>query len=157
MAKKEKFTMYLDQEMVEWLDLNTEDELTKSGLIRNLIRTAMKRKSRSKTVPIHLDPFASPTINGRLIPEDLKEYSQLICEWWPIRYKNKATCSTSVAERIFKKLRTFTSKDRKIALEKAIAGGWRDIYEIKQSKIAEEPKNNHPAHRVFTAKDGFIN
>jgi len=101
------------------------------------------------------DPFANPTINGRLIPDDLKEYSQLILEWWPIRYKNKATCSTSVAERIFKKLRTFTPKDRKIALEKAIAGGWRDIYEIKQSKIAEEPKNNHPAHRVFTAKGGF--
>ena len=102
------------------------------------------------------DPFADPTINGRLIPDDLKEYSQLILEWWPIRYKNKATCSTSVAQRIFKKLRTFTPKDRKIALEKAIAGGWRDIYEIKQSKIAEEPKNNHPASRVFTADKGFI-
>ena len=51
MAKKEKFTMYLDQEMIEWLDLNTEDELTKSGLIRNLIRTAMKRKSKSKAIP----------------------------------------------------------------------------------------------------------
>ena len=38
---KEKFTMYLDQEMIEWLNENTEDELTKSGLIRNLIRTAM--------------------------------------------------------------------------------------------------------------------
>ena len=33
--------MYLDQEMIEWLSENTEDELTKSGLIRNLIRTAM--------------------------------------------------------------------------------------------------------------------
>ena len=103
------------------------------------------------------DPFANPVINGRLIPDDLKEYSQLICEWWPIRHKKKATCSTKVAERIFDKLRTFTPKDRKAALEGAIAGGWMNIYERKQSKIAEEPKNNHPQHRVFTAKDGFIN
>ena len=76
MAKKEKFTMYLDQEMVEWLDLNTEDELTKSGLIRNLIRTAMKRKSKSKTIPAHLDPFANPLISNncadlKSIPRDL--------------------------------------------------------------------------------------
>ena len=41
------------------------------------------------------------------------------------------------------------------SLEKAIAGGWKDIYEIKQSKFAEEPKSNHPAQRVFTAKGGF--
>ena len=39
--------------------------------------------------------------------------------------------------------------------EKAIAGGWKDIYEIKESKFTEEPKNNHPASRVFTAKGGF--
>ena len=25
---------------------------------------------------------------------------------------------------------------------KAIAGGWKDIYEIKESKFTEEPKNN---------------
>ena len=155
MAKKEKFTMYLDQEMVEWLDLNTEDELTKSGLIRNLIRTAMKRKSKSKAIPAHLDPFATPTMNGRLIPDDLKEYSQLICEWWPIRYKNKGTCSTSVANRIFKKLRSFPTQDRKQALENAIAGGWRDLFEVRRNGKPEEPKNNHPAHRVFTASGGF--
>ena len=71
MAKKEKFTMYLDQEMVEWLDLNTEDELTKSGLIRNLIRTAMKRKSRNKSISKHLDPFATSVITPDVIPDDL--------------------------------------------------------------------------------------
>jgi hypothetical protein len=72
-----------------------------------------------------------------------------------VRHKNRATCSTKVAERIFKKLRTFTPQAKKIALEKAIAGGWKDIYEIKESKFTEEPKNNHPASRVFTAKGGF--
>ena len=159
-VKKEHFSLYLEPDMIEWLkkEADKDGEIKTSGIVRNLIRRAMKAKvPRKFSTESSNDPFANPTINGRLIPDDLKEYSQLILEWWPIRYKNKATCSTSVAERIFKKLRTFTPKDRKIALEKAIAGGWRDIYEIKQSNIAEEPKNNHPQHRIFTAKDGFIN
>ena len=158
-VKKEHFSLYLEPDMIEWLKFEAEKdgEIKTSGIVRNLIRRAMKAKApRKSSTNLANDPFANPVINGRLIPDDLKDNAHLICEWWPIRYKNKATCSTSVAERIFKKLRTFTPKDRKIALEKAIAGGWRDIYEIKQSNIAEEPKNNHPAHRVFTAKDGFI-
>ena len=161
MSDKVKVAVYLDPELNDFCEKNKGEELKKSQYIRTILRQEMKRKAKRKSSmdfkESNNDPFANPVINGRLIPDDLKEYSQLILEWWPIRYKNKATCSTSVAERIFKKLRTFTPKDRKIALEKAIAGGWRDIYEIKQSKIAEEPKNNHPAHRVFTAKDGFIN
>ena len=161
MSDKVKVAVYLDPELNDFCEKNKGEELKKSQYIRTILRQEMKRKAKRKSSmdfkESNNDPFANPVINGRLIPDDLKEYSQLICEWWPIRYKKKATCSTSVAERIFKKLRTFTPKDRKIALEKAIAGGWRDIYEIKQSKIAEEPKNNHPAHRVFTAKDGFIN
>ena len=158
-AKKDiKVSVFLDQEMATFIDETKAYGMNRSDYMRNLVWEEMKfqEKKRKRAKPSN-DPFANPTINGRLIPDDLKEYSQLILEWWPIRYKNKATCSTSVAERIFKKLRTFTPKDRKIALEKAIAGGWRDIYEIKQSKIAEEPKNNHPQHRIFTAKDGFIN
>jgi len=158
-VKKEHFSLYLEPDMIEWLkkEADKDGEIKTSGIVRNLIRRAMKAKvPRKFSTESNNDPFANPLINGRLIPDDLKDNAHLICEWWPIRYKNKATCSTSVAERIFKKLRTFTPKDRKIALEKAIAGGWRDIYEIKQSKIAEEPKNNHPAHRIFTAKGGFI-
>ena len=145
--------------MIEWLknEADKDGEIKTSGIVRNLIRRAMKAKiPRKFSTESNNDPFANPTINGRLIPDDLKDLSQLICEWWPIRYKNKATCSTKVAERIFDKLRTFTPKERKAALEGAIGGGWRNIYEKKQSKIAEEPKNNHPQHRVFTAKDGFI-
>ena len=159
-VKKEHFSLYLEPDMIEWLknEADKDGEIKTSGIVRNLIRRAMKAKVPRKKISTEFsnDPFANPTINGRLIPNDLKDLSQLICEWWPIRFKNKATCSTKVAERIFNKLRTFTLKDRKIALEKAIAGGWRDIYEIKQSNIAEEPKNNHPSHRIYTAKDGFI-
>ena len=156
-AKKDiKVSVFLDEEMATFIDETKAYGMNRSDYMRSLVWEEMKfqEKKRKRAKPSN-DPFANPTINGRLIPDDLKEYSELILEWWPIRYKNKATCSTSVAERIFRKLRTFTPKDRKIALEKAIAGGWRDIYEIKQSNIAEEPKNNHPAHRIFTAKGGF--
>ena len=160
MSDKVKVAVYLDPELNDFCEKNKGEELKKSQYIRTILRQEMKRKAKRKSSmdfkESNNDPFANPTINGRLIPDDLKDLSQLILEWWPIRYKNKATCSTSVAERIFKKLRTFTPKDRKIALEKAIAGGWRDIYEVKQSKVAEEPKNNHPASRVFTADKGFI-
>ena len=155
LKKEVKISVFVDKEMAGFIDDTKTYGMNRSDYMRSLVWEKMKRKKPKPSQPNN-DPFANPIINGRLIPDDLKEYSQLILEWWPIRYKNKATCSTSVAERIFKKLRTFTPKDRKIALEKAIAGGWRDIYEIKQSKIAEEPKNNHPSHRVFTAKDGFV-
>ena len=156
-AKKDiKVSVFLDEEMAVFIDDTKTYGMNRSDYMRSLVWEKMKRKRPKPSQPSN-DPFANPTINGRLIPDDLKEYSQLICEWWPIRHKKKATCSTKVAERIFDKLRTFTPKERKAALEGAIAGGWMNIYERKQSKIAEEPKNNHPQHRVFTAKDGFIN
>ena len=155
---KVKVCIWLEPDLHQYLDEARGDELKIPQFIRLILKqkmkSAVKRKPKIETQAN--DPFANPTINGRLIPDDLKEYSQLICEWWPIRYKKKATCSTKVAERIFSKLRTFTPKDRKIALEKAITGGWMDIYEVKQSKVTEEPKNNHPAHRVYTADKGFI-
>jgi len=151
-----KVSVFLDEEMAVFIDDTKTYGMNRSDYMRSLVWEKMKRKRPKPSQPSN-DPFANPTINGRLIPDDLKDHAHLICEWWPIRHKKKATCSTKVAERIFDKLRTFTPKDRKIALEGAIAGGWMNIYERKQSKIAEEPKNNHPQHRVFTAKDGFIN
>ena len=150
-----KVSVFLDEEMAVFIDDTKTYGMNRSDYMRSLVWEKMKRKRPKPSQPNN-DPFANPTINGRLIPDDLKDNAQLICEWWPIRHKKKATCSTKVAERIFDKLRTFTPKDRKTALEGAIAGGWMNIYERKQSKIAEEPKNNHPAHRVFTAKGGFI-
>ena len=157
-AKKNiKVSVFLDEEMATFIDETKVYGMNRSDYMRNLVWEEMKfqEKKRKRAKPSN-DPFANPTINGRLIPDDLKDNAHLICEWWPIRYKKKATCSTKVAGRIFDKLRTFTPKGRKIALERAISGGWMDIYEIKQSKIAEEPKNNHPQHRVFTANKGFI-
>ena len=101
------------------------------------------------------DPFNRLHLYADLIPDDLKEHSELLMEWWPIRKKKGGSCTESVANRIFKTLRSFPSQDRKEALEKAITGGWKDIYPLKKGYKPEEPKNNHPASRVFTAKGGF--
>ena len=114
----------------------------------------MKVKSRKKTIVVD-DFFNTSSLAPQFVPDDLKEYSDLLIEWWAVRYKNKGTCSKSVFDRIIKTLRSFPSQDRKEALEKAITGGWKDIYPLKKAYKPEEPKNNHPASRVFTAERGF--
>ena len=155
--EKTKVCIWLEPDLYEYLDTARGEELKIPQFIRLILKQKMKSatKRKPKAEIKNTDPFASSIISTNMIPEDLKEYADLILEWWAIRHRNKATCSTSVSERIFKKLRTFPPQGKKNALEKAIAGGWKDIYEIKESKFTEEPKNNHPAQRVFTAKGGF--
>ena len=152
-----KVCIWLEPDLYEFCDEARGEELSVPQYIRLILK--QKKKSSAKRKPKALtngyDPFASSIISPNMIPGDLKEYADLIVEWWAIRHRNKGTCSTSVSNRIFDKLRKFTPQAKKIALEKAIAGGWKDIYEVKQSKFTEEPKNNHPASRVFTAKGGF--
>ena len=152
-----KVCIWLEPDLYEFCDEARGEELSVPQYIRLILK--QKKKSSAKRKPKALtngsDPFASSIISPNMIPRDLKEYADLIVEWWAVRHRNKGTCSTSVSNRIFDKLRKFTPQAKKTALEKAIAGGWRDIYEVKQSKFAEEPKNNHPASRVFTAKGGF--
>ena len=152
-----KVCIWLEPDLYEFCDEARGEELSVPQYIRLILK--QKKKSSAKRKPKAItdgsDPFSSAIISVNMIPGDLKEYADLIVEWWAVRHRNRATCSTSVSERIFKKLRTFTPQAKKIALEKAIAGGWKDIYEIKESKFTEEPKNNHPASRVFTAKGGF--
>ena len=87
------------------------------------------------------------------MPDDLKEYTDLLVEWWTIRYKNKGTCSRTVFDRIIKTLRSFPSQDRKEALEKAITGGWKDIYPLKKSYKPEEPEFKP---RYFKASDNDL-
>ena len=148
--------MFLDSDLIKWLDMNRDEETSRSALVRILIRKAMKAKSRKKTnTSVDVDPFSGSTITADSIPDDLKDYADLLIEWWPIRKQKGGSCTESVANRIFKTLRSFPSQDRKEALEKAITGGWKDIYPLKKSYKPEEPKNNHPASRVFTAKGGF--
>ena len=104
-----------------------------------------------------IDVFASPNIKKEYIPDDLQRHADLIVEWWPIRHKKKATCSTKVANRIFDKLRSFSLDDQIKSLEMAIIGGYKDVYVPSLQKIykKEEPVVNHPASRVFTAERGF--
>ena len=153
---KTKITMFLDSDLIKWLDMNRDEETSRSALVRILIRKAMKAKSRKKTnTSVDVDPFSGSIITADSIPDDLKDYADLLIEWWPIRKQKGGSCTESVANRIFKTLRSFPSQDRKEALEKAITGGWKDIYPLKKSYKPEEPKNNHPASRVFTAERGF--
>ena len=156
---KEKLTLYLEHEQIAWLDSKTNPELKVSAVVRNLIRDKMnvesRRKAKKNPFSTGLDPFSFYVINKDVIPDDLKEYADLLIEWWPIRKKKGASCTLKVANRIFDTLRSFPSQDRKEALEKAITGGWKDIYPLKKGYKPEEPKNNHPASRVFTAERGF--
>ena len=150
-----KVSVFLDKEMASFIDENKTYGMRRSDYMRGLVWEKMKRKKAKPTVTTMNDPFNSSCITTDLIPDDLKQYSELFIEWWPIRKQKGGVCSTKVANRLFDTLRSFPSQDRKEALEKAITGGWKDLFPIKRSKIAEEPKNNHPASRVFTAKGGF--
>ena len=137
---KEKLTLYLEPEQIEWLNLQTDEEKKVSTVVRNLIRKAMKVKSRKKNVSVPMDLYGFSSITPDLIPDDLKDCADLIEEWWPIRKQKGAINSTKVAKRIFDKLRSFPSQDRKQALENAITAGWKDIYEVKKGYKPEEPQ-----------------
>ena len=157
MSDKIKVAVYLDKELDDFLEKNRGEELKKSQYIRTILRKEMrnkKKKVKPSTTNMN-NSFKIFYLYEDFIPDDLKEYSDLLIEWWPIRKRKGGSCTESVANRIFKTLRSFPSQDRKEALEKAITGGWKDIYPLKKSYKPEEPKNNHPASRVFTAKGGF--
>ena len=157
MSDKIKVAIYLDKELDDFLEKNRGEELKKTQYIRIILRQEMRRKEKKikPSVTTMSDPFNRLHLYADLIPDDLKEHSELLMEWWPIRKQKGGSCTESVANRIFKTLRSFPSQDRKEALEKAITGGWKDIYPLKKGYKPEEPKNNHPASRVFTAKGGF--
>ena len=149
---KEKLTLYLEPEQIEWLELQTDEEKKVSAVVRNLIRKAMKVKSRKKNVSVPMDLYGFSSITPDLIPDDLKDCADLIEEWWPIRKQKGAVNSTKVAKRLFDKLRSFPSQDRKKALENAITAGWKDIYEVKKSKFEQEAQNV-PKPKYFKASE----
>ena len=152
-----KVCIWLEPDLYEFCDEARGEELSVPQYIRLILK--QKKKSSAKRKPKALsngsDPFASAIISTNMIPGDLKEYADLIVEWWAVRHRKKATCSTKVAERIFDKLRTFTPKDRKKALEGAIAGGWMNIYEIKESKFAKD-EQIVPKPKYFKASDNQL-
>ena len=155
--EKTKVCIWLDPDLHQFLDETKGEELKIPQYIRLILKQKMKTaaKRKPKAITDGSDPFASSVISVNMIPGDLKEYADLIVEWWAVRYRKKATCSTKVAERIFDKLRTFTPRDRKKALEGAIAGGWMNIYEIKESKFAKDEKIA-PKPKYFKASDNQL-
>ena len=77
---KEKLTLYLEPEHIEWLESQTDEEHKVSAVVRNLIRKAMKVKSRKKIVSVPMDIYGFSTITTDLIPNDLKDCADLIEE-----------------------------------------------------------------------------
>ena len=152
--EKTKVCIWLDSDLHTYLNEARGEELTIPQYIRLILKQKMKSAAKRKPKSVASDPFSYYIINPDVIPDDLKEYADLLIEWWPIRKQKGAINSTKVAKRIFDKLRSFPSQDRKKALENAITAGWKDIYEVKKGYKPEEPKNNHPASRVFTAERG---
>ena len=77
---KTKITMFLDSDLIKWLDMNRDEETSRSALVRILIRKAMKAKSKKKAntaTEVKVDPFSGSTITADSIPDDLKDYADL--------------------------------------------------------------------------------
>ena len=153
--EKTKVCIWLDSDLHTYLNETRGEELTIPQYIRLILKQKMKSAAKRKTKSVASDPFSYYIINPDVIPDDLKEYSDLLIEWWPIRKKKGGSCTTSVAERIFKKLRSFPTQDRKQALENAIAGGWKDLFPVKKSKFEQEAENV-PKPKYFKASENEL-
>ncbi len=138
--EKTKVCVWLEPELYEYLDTARGEELRIPQFIRLILKQKMKSATKRKPKSVASDPFSYYIINPEVIPDDLKEYADLLIEWWPIRKKKGASCTQSVANRIFNTLRSFPSQDRKEALENAITGGWKNIYEVKKGYKPQEPE-----------------
>ena len=138
--EKTKVCIWLDSDLHTYLNEARGEELTIPQYIRLILKQKMKSAAKRKPKSVASDPFSYYIINPDVIPDDLKEYADLLIEWWPIRKKKGASCTLKVANRIFDTLRSFPSQDRKEALEKAISNGWKDIYPVKKGYKSEEPQ-----------------
>ena len=80
MSDKIKVAIYLDKELDDFLEKNRGEELKKTQYIRIILRKEMrmKEKEAKRSVKTMNDPFNSSCINQSLIPDDLKEHSELL-------------------------------------------------------------------------------
>ena len=130
------------------LDLiNKEEERAREELINVPLTPAPKKPK---------DPWSQKKVSIALVPEDIDgNHAELFIEWWSVRSKG-AVRSEKVAYREFDKLRAWSSKDRTNALQKAISGGWKQLYmpeEVRKPNQPAEPETKHPAYKVFKASD----
>ena len=136
---------------------NKEEERARETFVPKTILKEEINRNPDRKVPGAGDPYRLKTIAADFVPEDLAASADLFCEWWSVRSKG-AVRSKKVAVREFEKLRAFKPEDRAAALQKAIAGGWKQLYEPKDLNTfntATEPVSNHPAHKVFTAAEHY--
>ena len=123
--------------------LNKEEERAREELI-NRPPTPIQTKPK--------DPWSVKTVSPDLVPEDLNAVSEEFVEWWSVRGKG-AVRSQRVADREFRKLLTYSAAERSKALQKAIAGGWKQLYEAKDLTPTQgryspaEPDVKHPAFK----------
>ena len=105
---------------------------------------------KAKSAP--RDPWSIKAVDSSLVPEELAAVADEFVEWWSIRSKG-AVRSQKVADREFRKLLTYSESERSKALQKAIAGGWKQLYEAKDLAPAQsryspaEPDVKHPAFK----------
>ena len=128
-------------------DLERDKEKKKAEVVPNSNKVPNRiNKEKSKK---EKDPFLRSVLTSKDIPKDLSDCMDLFIEWWEVRHKSKkATCSLKVAAREFNKLREWPLVVRKDALERAIAGGWTQLYKPHE-KMKEEPNPRGGQYRVF--------
>ena len=128
-------------------DLRKEDDRAREELINRPPSPAPKAPK---------DPWTLKTVNPALVPEELNAVAEKFVEWWSVRSKG-AVRTSSVARREFSKLLAWDAKDRAKALEKAIASGWKQLYEPQDLRPTQghygAPETPHPASKVFKASD----
>ena len=125
-------------------DLNKREEERAREELINRPPSPIKKPSK--------DPWSVKTVNPVLVPEDLTAVAEEFVEWWSVRGRGSVR-SQKVADREFRKLLTYPASDRSRALQKAIAGGWKQLYEAKDLTPTQgryspaEPDVKHPAFK----------
>lgn len=94
------------------------------------------RSESPRKAPV--DPYTSKTLPSHLVPDDLLELQQLLPEWWAVK---KGVRSQGVFNRVCRRLRIWDHEQRIDALERAISGGWADLYEPRPSAGSSSPGN----------------
>lgn len=113
-----------------------EPETTKPAPIPRQHPDSVVRSESPRKAPV--DPYASKTLPGHLVPDDLLELQQLLPEWWAVK---KGVRSQGVFNRVCRRLRIWDHEQRIDALERAISGGWADLYEPRASAGSSSPGN----------------
>lgn len=80
------------------------------------------------------DPLSRKALPRDAVPADLIEVASLLQEFWEVK---KGTRSQRVFDRVCKKLRQWSPKERQQSLESSITAGWPDVYPPRSSKQAQ--------------------